>query len=333
MISDNYFIKYSTLLLIIIFSSCSKKESPRTIISGNTMGTTYSITILDFNHDKIEFKNIIDERLSIINQIFSTYINDSEISSINKSGTELIQLSDEFRYVLDKALYYCKLSDGYYDITIGPLVKLWGFDTIYNQIPSDSDILGSMNDIGYNKIYVNNQFLVKKNKEINIDLNSIAKGYGVDEIANLIESEGYHNYLVEIGGELRSKKTDNDNDWIVGIQHPTSNSVIKKIKLNNLSMATSGIYNNFFELDGVRYSHILNPKTGYPYKHKILSSTVLAEKCIDADAYATISMTIEPSDVVNLIDNQSGVEVYIIELDDNDRIIEYMSKGFKNIIY
>ena len=333
MILDNYFIKPLALLSLLIFSSCSIKESRKTVISGNTMGTTYSITILDFNHDTAEFKKNINERLDVINQIFSTYVNNSEISNINQSGTDLIELSSEFRYVLDKALHYCKISDGYYDITVGPLIDLWGFNNIYSKAPSNSEILDAMKNIGYNKIYMNNQFLVKKSKKVNIDLNSIAKGYGVDEVSNLIESKGYNNYLVEIGGELRSKMTHKGNDWVVGIQHPKSNSVIKKIKLNNLSMATSGTYNNFFELDNIIYSHILNPKTGYPYKHKTISSTVIADKCIDADAYATISMTMNPSDVLNLINNHNGVEVYIIELDENNGIIEYMSNGFENIVY
>ena len=297
------------------------------------MGTTYSITILDFIHNKVEFKAKIDKQLDTINQKFSTYIADSEISNINKSNAELIKLSDEFKYVLDKALYYCKLVNGNYDITIAPLVDLWGFSGSNNVIPSDDDIKDVMGNIGYEKISLNNQFLVKKNKNIDLDLNSIAKGHGVDKISKFLDDSGYGNYLVEIGGELRSKKISDHDDWIIGIQNPESNSIIKKIKLNNLSMATSGTYNNFFKLDGILYSHILNPKTGYPYKHKTISATVIAEECIDADAYATLAMTMEPLDVVDLLNRTSDVEVYIIEIDDNNKIIEYMSSGFKGMVY
>ena len=268
-----------------------------------------------------------------INRKFSTYITDSEISNINKSNAELIKLSDEFKYVLDKALYYCKLVNGNYDITVAPLVDLWGFSSSDNIIPSDDDIKAIMGNIGYEKISLNNQFLVKKNKNIDLDLNSIAKGHGVDKISKFLDDSGYRKYLVEIGGELRSKKMSDHDDWIIGIQNPESNSIIKKIKLNNLSMATSGTYNNFFKLDGILYSHILNPKTGYPYKHKTISATVIAEECIDADAYATLAMTMKPLDVVDLLNRTNDVEVYIIEIDDNNKIIEYMSSGFKGMVY
>jgi len=333
MILVNYLIKYPFLLSFLIFLNSCSKDNNQTIISGNTMGTTYSITISNFIDNKDDFKGKIDKQLDLINRKFSTYRDDSEISNINKSNADLMKLSDEFRYVLNRALYYCKLVDGNYDITVGPLVKLWGFNSINdNSIPSDDDIKQILNDVGYQNISLSNHFLVKKNKNIDIDLNSIAKGYGVDKISEFLNESGYTDYLVEIGGELRSSQVNNTDDWIVGIQNPKSNSVIKKIKLNNLSMATSGTYNNFFELDGITYSHILNPKTGYPYKHKTISATVIAKDCIDADAYATLSMTINPSDVIDLINQNDDAHVYIIEIDNNE-IIEYMSNDFKKIVY
>lgn len=333
MILVNYLIKYPFLFsFLIVFSSCSK-DSNKTIISGNTMGTTYSITISNFLHNRDDFKIEIDKQLSIINQKFSTYQDDSEISKINRSNAELIKLSKEFKYVLNRALYYCKLSNGNYDITVGPLVELWGFNSNDSLIPSNTKIKNTLNNIGYKKIGLSDHFLVKKDKNIDIDLNSIAKGYGVDKIAEFLNNNGYTDYLIEIGGELRSSQINNTDDWVVGIQNPESNSIIKKIKLNNMSMATSGTYNNFFELDGVTYSHILNPKTGYPYKHRTISATVIAVNCIDADAYATLSMTMDPLDVIDLINQNNDVEVYIIEINNNDEIIEYMSNDFQTIVY
>ena len=182
-----------------------------------------------------------------------------------------------------------------------------------------------LDNIGYQKISLSNHFLVKQNKDVVIDLNSIAKGYGVDKISEFLDKNGYENYLVEIGGELSSKNNNNYDDWIVGIQDPQSNLVIKKIKLNNLSMATSGTYNNYFELNGVTYSHILNPKTGYPYKHKTISATVIAKDCIDADAYATLSLTIDPNKVLSLINKIENVDCYIVEVDSLGNILEYKS--------
>ena len=333
MILVNYLIKYLFLFsFLILFSTCSK-DSNKTIISGNTMGTTYSITISNFIHNEDDFKIDIDKQLNLINQKFSTYQDNSEISKINTSNAELIKLSKEFEYVLNRALYYCELSNGNYDITVGPLVELWGFNSSNGSLPSDDDIKQLLNHIGYEKVSLSNHFLVKKDKNIDIDLNSIAKGYGVDKISEFLNKNGYTDYLVEIGGELRSSQVNNPDDWIVGIQNPQSNLIVKKIKLNNMSMATSGTYNNFFELDGVNYSHILNPKTGYPYKHKTISATVIAKYCIDADAYATLSMTMKPLDVIDLINKANDIEVYMIEIDPNNKIIEYMSSGFKEILY
>ena len=289
------------------------------------MGTTYSITISNFMHNKDNFKTKIEKQLDEINQKFSTYSDDSEISIINKSNADLMKISSEFEYVLDRALYYCKLVNGNYDITVGPLVELWGFNSNKNILPSADDISAVLGNIGYQKISLSNHFLVKKNKDVVIDLNSIAKGYAVDKISEFLDKNGYENYLVEIGGELSSKNNNNYDDWIVGIQDPQSNLVIKKIKLNNLSMATSGTYNNYFELNGVTYSHILNPKTGYPYKHKTISATIIAKDCIDADAYATLSLTIDPNKVLSLINKIENVDCYIVEVDSLGNILEYKS--------
>ena len=327
-----YLIKSFLLIFLILFNSCSNPNN-KTTISGYTMGTTYSISIIDFIHNQDDFKARIDSQLNLINKKFSTYMSDSEISIINSSNTEIITISDEFKYVLNKALYYCNLVKGNYDITIGPLISLWGFNKPSKRIPLYDEIINTLDYVGYKKIYLKNNYLVKSNRSINIDLNSIAKGYAVDRISEFLNNIGYTNYLVEIGGELQSKKDDDYDNWIIGIQNPISNSIIKKIKLNNLSLATSGTYNNFFELEGVTYSHILNPNTGYPYKYQTVSTTILAEKCIDADAYATLSMTMEPIDIINLINESSNIEAYIIEIDENNELIEYMSKGFEAIVY
>ena len=328
-----YLIKYLLLIFLILFNSCSTTNN-KVIISGNTMGTTYNITLLNLSHDKDILKVEIDKVLKNINQLFSTYIKDSEISNINESGSEIINLSNQFKYVLDIAIDYCKISDGSYDITIGPLIDLWGFNKLeYKRIPSKSEIKSVLDNIGYKKIYLNNSLLVKKNKDIKIDLNSIAKGYGVDKVAELLSSKGYNDYLVEIGGELKSKvSSNNSNGWVIGIQSPKSNSIIKKINLNNFSMATSGTYNNFFEIDNLEYSHILNPKSGNPFKYKTISATVIAENCIDADAYATIAMTMDPIDFISLVESatKGRVEAYLVEYDKNNQIIEYTSRSFND---
>ena len=298
------------------------------------MGTTYSITIINFEHERKNFKFLIDSKLQSINDIFSTYLIDSEISNINKSKSNNIELSDEFLYVLNKALAYCSLVDGSYDITVGPLIELWGFNDSYNDIiPEHKEILNVLNEVGFEYISINDNYLTKKNLNITIDLNSIAKGYAVDEISDLLELNGYFDYLVEIGGEVRTSKNKYEKEWLIGIQHPTSNKIIKQINLNNLSMATSGTYNNYFDYKNVTYSHIMNPDTGYPYKNRTVSATVVSKHCIDSDAFATISMTVDPQEAINLINNIDNIEAYLIEVGVNGQLVEYSTIGFDKLVY
>jgi len=327
----NQIFKYFSFLFILLFySSCDLKHNERTI-NGYTMGTTYSITIANSKEEEDSFKNEIDSLLSIINKNFSTYLDDSEISNINTQQLDLITLSDDFAYVLEKALYYCRLSDGSYDITIAPLVDLWGFGPSGSMdFPNKKYIQDALQNIGYQNIILKDNILLNKNK-LKIDLNSIAKGYGVDRIFEYILEKGYSDFLVEIGGEIRSSNTTKDA-WIIGIQNPEENSIIKKIKLNNKSMATSGTYNNFFEYKEKKYSHILNPKTGYPYMYNSVSATIITDKCIDADAYATLAMTMSPDKVIDLINKDTTTECYILEIQD-DKIIEYKSNDFDTFIF
>ena len=293
------------------------------------MGTTYTVTIKNFNGNKKEFKSKIDSKLKALNKIFSTYDPNSEITKINQSSADIIKISDTFKYVLDKALTFSDVSNGNYDITIGRLIDLWGFNNYdIQEIPKKTDILKVLSHIGYKNLSINNNLLIRKNKLVQIDLNSIAKGYAVDEIAKLINEDGYDDFLVEIGGELKSK----GDNWLIGIQDPINSQIIKKINFNNISIATSGNYNNYFEINGERYSHILNPQNGFPYNYKTVSATVLAKDCIDADAFATIAMTISSADFIELINTTDNTEVYLIEIDDNGTFTQVFSEGFKNYI-
>ena len=293
------------------------------------MGTTYTITINDFKGNKKEFKSKIDNKLETLNKIFSTYDPNSEIAAINHSTADIIKISSTFKYVLNKALKYSDISNGNYDITIGGLVDLWGFNNYdFQTIPKEEDILNVLVNIGYYNLSINDDLLIKNNKLVQIDLNSIAKGYAVDEIAELINADGYDVFLVEIGVELKSK----GDNWLIGIQDPINNQIIKKIHFNNISIATSGNYNNYFEINGEKYSHILNPKTGFPFSYRTISATVLTKDCIDADAYATMAMTISSSDFINLVNKTDYTEAYVIEIDDNGVFNQIFSEGFKNYI-
>jgi len=317
-----------TTLILFLFS-CNPSNDVK--INGSTMGTTYELTVRNFNSNSENLKTEIDSLLTDINNIFSTYIDDSEISLLNKSSSKKYYLSNEFKYVLNKALFYCELSNGNYDITINPLVELWGFGKHgFESFPDSIDIVNSIKNTGYKKILLKDRFVYKENN-MEFDLNSLAKGYAVDRIYEYMLDKGINDFLIEIGGEVRC--LSEDDKWIVGIQNPLSNSVIKKIMIKNKSLATSGTYNNYFEHKGIGYSHIINPKTGYPYKHKTISATIIGEKCIDVDALATLAMTMDPNDVIEIINKQKKVDCYILQITDNNEIIEFESDSFKDVIF
>ena len=327
---DKSLSRFFLVIFFLLFTNCSNNHASSIIITGNTMGTTYSITILDSITNENHLKKSIDKRLNDISMIFSTYLDSSEISKVNRFNGQKIHISDTFANVLNKALYYCNLSNGSYDITIGPLMNLWGFSNIdKNDIPNNKMIANTLSEIGYDKIILDKNTLFKNNN-IKIDLNSIAKGYAVDQISLFLDNNDIYDYLVEIGGEVRTNNVNRKDGWIVGVQHPSSDEIIKKISLDNLSMATSGSYNNYFTFNNIEYSHILNPNTGYPFHFRTVSATIIADNCIDADAYATLAMTKNSSEIINLINNELGVEGYIIEIINNE-LIEYESLGFHKL--
>ncbi|MBI44738.1 MAG: hypothetical protein CMG66_01070 [Candidatus Marinimicrobia bacterium] len=315
---------------ILLYSSCSSNNNQITI-HGYTMGTTYSITIANFKDQEDVFQAQIDSLLILVNKYFSTYLDSSEISKINNQNFDSLVLSDEFLYVLKKSLYYCEISEGNYDVTIAPLVDLWGFGHLDNKsFPSQKKIQNSLKNVGYKKVIIQDNILLNKNN-VKIDLNSIAKGHGVDRVFEYILQKGYSDFLVEIGGEIRSSVNQKDA-WIIGIQNPNKNSIINKVKLANKSMATSGNYNNFFTYEDKNYSHIIDPKTGYPYMHNSISATIISDKCIDADAYATLAMTMSPDKIIEIINKDENSECYILEYKDN-YIIEHRSSGFDAFIF
>ena len=331
---DKKLLKVFCFLFFLFIFGCSNKSESKHLISGLTMGTTYNITILGNVENKTKLKTNLEEILDSVNICFSTYIDNSEISKINNYDTGLIELSKDFSYVLRKALYYCDISNGKYDITISPLVKLWGFESFNDvKVPENNLVVEQLTNIGYKKIHLSNNFLVKQNKKIQIDLNSIAKGFAVDRISEFLYNNGFKNHLVEIGGELKSSiYGDSTKKWIIGIQNPQNSSVIKKINLLNMSMATSGTYNNFFEINGVQYSHLINPITGFPINHQTVSATVISKECIDSDALATVLMTMMPSEGIDFINQLSDIEAMIIKSDEKGNLIEYLSKGFESFI-
>ena len=319
----NYF-----LFLFFLFNllACSGSGSEVLKFNGLTMGTTYSIKIITNNEypEKTQIQAEIDQILTDINQAMSTYIDNSELSILNQTkNTDWQTLSDELFYVIEHANKISTLTNGAFDVTVGPLVNLWGFgpEPFTNEIPSDTVIESIKQHTGYDKLQLSpaTKQIVKTDSEIYIDLSGIAKGYAVDAIANYLDETGFTRYLVEVGGELIGKgKNANDIYWQIGIEkvNPLKRSVQRIISLNNIAMATSGDYRNYFEINGIRYSHTINPTTGKPVTHHLASVTVLHESSMIADALATAFMVLGPEKTMALAKSQK-LPVYIITKTDS----------------
>ena len=297
------------------------------------MGTTYSISIYDYqvNLDTLKYK--IDSLLNNINLQMSTYIKNSEISKINKGKSGNYEVSEDFLKVVDKALAYYKINNRY-DITIKPLVDLWGFGTSKEfKIPDSSKITDVLQYVGSEKILIQNNQIVKLDNNVEIDLSSIAKGFAVDKVSDFLSNSSYINHTVEIGGEMRTSGYKNNENWNIGILSPLDNKLVHTVKIHNKSLATSGTYNNFFTIRDVDYSHLINPLTGYPIKHNVKSVSVIANNCIDADALATLVIINEnPYDAIKLINKIESVDVMILLLDDDEKVIKILSDNFTDYI-
>ena len=297
------------------------------------MGTTYSINIYSDSIDLDNLKNKIDSLLYDINKEMSTYISDSEISKFNKSQKGAYAVSEDFLYVVDKALGYYLLSNKY-DITIKPIVDKWGFgNNRSNIMPDSTEITNFLKIVGSDKISIKNNKLVKDYDNVQIDLSSIAKGYAVDKISVFLKNNFYTDFMVEIGGEIKVSGLNNEHKWRLGIMDPTDSKIFKTICLSDKSLATSGTYNNYFDFNGSKYSHLINPLNGYPVKHNIKSVSVVANNCIDADALATLLIIHDnPYEALNIINKIESVEAMILIHDEDDHVIEIISDNFNNYI-
>jgi len=295
------------LFFIFVTAGCTKKSPPAELrsIAGKTMGTTFIIKIVDDKNLSTDYKSLelkINELLQEINRQMSTYIGDSEISRFNNyDSTGWFNISYDFASLLNTAIDVSSLSAGAFDITVGPLVNLWGFGPELKkpEVPGVKELLEAKSQTGYKFIEVRvDTPAVKKGKpEVYLDMSAIAKGYAVDKVAELISSKKIINYMVEIGGEVRTAgKNNKDESWKIGIESPDSPANIQKvISISNYSIATSGDYNNYFEENGIRYSHTIDPRTGMPITHKLASVTVIHTNCTLADAYATAINVMGPT--------------------------------------
>jgi thiamine biosynthesis lipoprotein len=229
-----------------------------------------------------------------------------------------------------------RLSEGAWDGTVNPLVDLWGFgpNRRQSQKPPANKIKALMKNIGFDRIRIAEpNFLVKTLATLTLDLNSIAKGFAVDRVSEILAGGGYKNYLVEIGGEVYAAGVRNDGkNWRVGINRPQPDAAIdevyKAVSLANRAFATSGDYRNFFKIDGVRYSHVIDPRTGYPVSNGVVSVSIIADNCTLADGLATAVMVMGPEKGIQLVNQLNNVECLIIVETPASRLLDFYSPGF-----
>lgn len=325
-------IKFWVLIALIFFSACSKKEEFVTA-SGSIMGTYYVVKV-KADIDKMALEQKVHTRLEELNKIFSTYDPESELSKINSSDQLQHKVSDELATVLKKALEISDLSGGSFDITMGPLVNVWGFGPTgqLKRRPDKKVIQELLANTGHKNLELSNNLLTLKKKQY-IDLSAIAKGYAVDRIVDYLKELGMTTVLVEIGGEVRTlgKKSEKE-PWIIGIEQPVeSRSPVQRlVPLTNLAIATSGSYRNYRQYGDSIFGHTIDPKTGEPVTHKLISVSVIATTCMEADALATAFMVLGPEKGLELADEE-GLLVYFM-VKDGEKIFTKSSTGFKEYL-
>ena len=303
---------------------------------GRALGTSYNIRFVGLSSDAQSLQNGVEAVLDDINQSMSTYVEDSELNRLNNvPDNSWVSVSEPLVSVIALAQAISAKSDGAFDVTVGPLVDLWGFgpEARLEKVPEPQVLQAVFADIGYQGLEVDpKQSRVRKLLPRQIDLSAIAKGYAVDAIAEYLDSEQISAYLVEVGGEMRLKGFKPDNQlWRIAIETPESGArgVYKILPLTDIALATSGDYRNYFEVEGVRYSHTLNPGTGYPITHSLASVTVLSKTAAEADGWATALNVLGTQPALSLAEREN-LAVFLIEKG-QEGFIEYSSSAFNEL--
>ncbi len=335
---------FSTSFLIFlvplsVLAACGDQRFAEYQLSGSTMGTSFSVTVVtELVFDRQQLQAQIVATLENVEQRMSTYRRNSELSQFNySSSTDWTPVSRKLCEAVDDAIEIGHLTDGAFDITVGPLVNLWGFgpDDSRKEPPSAEAIDAAMLATGREYLHADCEVpaIRKDRAKLYIDLSAYAKGLAADEIAALLENEDIANYLVEIGGDLRARGHNASNaKWRIAIERPdqSGNTVEKIIHVHDLSVATSGDYRNFFEFEGRRYSHTIDPRTGWPVTHNLASVTVLGESAAFADAMATALMVLGPEAGMALAEREGIAAVLLLR--DGRSITEYMSTEFRSLM-
>jgi len=326
------YILFSFILLLTI--SCSKQQEP-VKFSGETQGTYYSIIYYDGRQR--DFQHEVDSILHDFDISVSLWVPNSIISRINRNEPDV----KPDKYFIDNFNLSEEVADrtnGAFDLTVGALVRAWGFGFDEKKHENDQIVDSILQFTGYKKVHLENGKVVKDDERTTFDFNAIAQGYSVDVIGNFLYSKGVHNYLVDIGGEVKGKGHKPDGSyWRVGIEKPAQHKDDPRdlkavIELKNRSVATSGNYRKFYIENGIRYSHTIDPKTGRPVQHSLLSASVMADSTAVADAYATSFMVMGLEKSITFLKDNKDLEAFFIYSDENGNYQIYVTDGFKSFI-
>ncbi|MCK5884151.1 MAG: FAD:protein FMN transferase [Bacteriovoracaceae bacterium] len=329
------FQRFFILFAILVLVSCSK-DAKIIHFSGKTMGViTYNVKYAEHPNVTKDFAiSKVEDVLKAVNKSMSTWDKSSELSLINSSKvSKWYQLSPNLYDVIETAQSISKATSGAFDITVGPAVNLWGFGPDgERKVPERSSVLAALKKIGYKNISLDPvaKSLLKAIPNLYIDLSAIAKGYAVDRVGHALESMGISDYMVEIGGEVRTRGYKSGNtSWKIGIQSPIEKdgSSIKVINISGMSIATSGNYRNFFKSGGKLFSHTIDPTTGHPVDHKLISASVIHNNCMTADAMATALMVLGPTAGKSFVES-NGIMAFLIYEEDG-KVKTYTSEKFE----
>ena len=324
------------LVVLVLFTACKPKKSEYVKISGFAQGTTYHITYE--NSTGVDYSQAIDSILKAFDKSLSIYDSTSIISRVNKNDPT-VEVDDWFINVFNKSAEVNTTSGGAFDITIGPVVNAWGFGSSPVLKHDTAYIDSLLQFVGMEKVRLENRKVIKKYPGVKLDVNALAQGYSTDLVCDFFKSRGIRNYIVEIGGEVRGKGTNaRDNYWHVGIDKPSEDNSAPGdklqaiIELNNKSLSTSGNYRAFWVENGVKYSHTIDPKTGFPSRNTLLSASVICDDCITADAYATTFMVLGVDKSKALLAKLPGVDVYFIYTNAQGNYEVFFTDGLKKMI-
>jgi FAD:protein FMN transferase len=331
------------LLLAFITPACKDKKNVFANFTGFAQGSTYSIIYENINNiDPGELKAKVDKILSDFDMSLSLYNDSSIVSKINRNENAVPD--SFFVEVFKKSVLISEMTEGAFDITVGPLVKAWGFgpDAHKNFTESKRDSLLKL--VGMSKVSLVNGRVIKSDPGINLDFNAIAQGFSVDVICRFFDNLGIKSYLVEIGGEVRAKGKKAGNLWRIGIDKPVDNNMSPGqnlqaiLKMTDKAISTSGNYRKFYIEDGIKYSHEIDPKTGHPVKNNLLSASIIADDCTTADGIATACMVFGKEKTIEFLASHPEFEAFLVYSDENgnfntwssQKLKRYLSESVKN---